>query len=105
MYTELPPQVASIARALQKQLRRKPNALEKAAMARCASLMAVAEDARSRILRGDSAVSYDMAVRADGAARRALRDFWVIVRQPRKPVRGDGLPTLAELMNQGAANA
>ncbi len=80
-------QVAAICRAWQRQLNRKPTHIESAAIERAAVLSVLAADARNRILRGDSGVSYDAMVRADGAARRAQRDLQAIVRHT-KPELG-----------------
>jgi hypothetical protein len=74
-------QVNVLRRSLQRQLGRKPTTTEGAAIERAAVLQVLAADARNRILRGDRSVSYDAMVRADGAARRAMRDLQAIARQ------------------------
>jgi hypothetical protein len=67
--------VRALIRAMQRELGHKPTALETSAIQRAAVLQAIAEDARTRLLRGDKNVTYDDVIRADGCARRALRDL------------------------------
>ncbi len=76
-------QVNTILRSLQRQLRRRPTAIETSAMQRVATLQAIAEDARVRVLRGDKRISIDAVVRADGAARRAMKDLRALMRAPK----------------------
>lgn len=90
-----------VLRTLQRELGRMPTNAERLAMERVACLCAMAEDARSRVLTGKGSVSIDMAVRADGAYRRALADFRVIARQP-KPELG-ATPGMAALFGSDEA--
>jgi hypothetical protein len=76
-------QVNAILRSLQRQLGRKPNAIELNAMQRVATLQAIAEDVRVRVLRGDKRLSIDTVVRTDGAARRAMKDLRALMRAPK----------------------
>jgi hypothetical protein len=76
-------QVRAICRSYRRQLGRKPTAIESAAIERAAVLAAIAEDARTRLLRGDKRVSYDDVVRADNAARRAWKDLRALMRAPK----------------------
>src|SRR6516164_3891174 len=75
--------VNAILRSLKRELKRKANAIELDAMRRVATLQAIAEDARVRLLRGDKRISIDAVVRADGAARRAMKDLRTLMRAPK----------------------
>jgi hypothetical protein len=76
-------QVNAILRSLQRQLGRKATSIELNAMRRVATLQAIAEDARVRLLRGDKRISIDQVVRSDGAARRAMKDLRAVMRAPK----------------------
>jgi tagatose-1,6-bisphosphate aldolase non-catalytic subunit AgaZ/GatZ len=65
---------------------------------RAAVLMALAEDAASRRLGGDTAISLDDVVRLEGAASRAVKRLGIGVRKPEPAV-----PTLAEHLAKRAA--
>ena|SRR6516164_3748837 len=73
--------LVELKRALQRQLRRKPNAIEKAALDR-AALMSV----RAEIAAYDPRSTSEDVVRLDNAARRARLDFEKLARiGERKP--------------------
>jgi hypothetical protein len=77
--------VRGILRTLQAELGHKPSNVQRAAMERAAAMMAIAEDARARILAGDPSVSMTDVTRADNCARRAMRDLVAVGRKRRKP--------------------
>ena len=92
--------VRGILRTLQAELRRKPTTVERAAMERVAVMAALAESARIRCLAGDTAVSLDDVIRADGCLRRSLRDLRVIQHRPLRrkaePPVGAGLAAMLQ---------
>jgi hypothetical protein len=65
-----------------------------------AALSAIAEDAQTRRLAGDTSVTLDDLVRAVSAARRAVRDLGIDDRKHEPPTR-----TFAELAAQAQAEA
>src|SRR5262249_41790703 len=68
-------------RAWQRELGRKPTAIETAAMQRAAMWEVIASDLRVRLLRGDPDVTGNESTRADNCARRAAFDLAVIMRR------------------------
>jgi hypothetical protein len=67
-----------IGRALQRQLRVKPNLSQSLAIERCACLQVIAEDLRSRLMAGQS-ISPDTVVRAENVAARALKSVQAMI--------------------------
>jgi hypothetical protein len=61
-----------------------------------AALSAIAEDAQTRRLAGDSSITLDDLVRAVSAARRAVRDLGIDDRKHEPPG-----PTLGDILRQG----
>lgn len=89
--------VRRLLKLYQRELGRRPRPVEIELMQRCAVLQVLAEDARTRVLRGDRNVSYLEVVRADGAARRALQALQALPRRVRAQP-DDGVPSIGELM-------
>jgi hypothetical protein len=81
----------TLKKALQKQLKRKPTAIEKAALDHCALLML-----RSEVAARDGKASSEDIVRLANCARRAQQDFARLAAVPTKRT-----PTLGEVLRRG----